>query len=215
MVRNLVCWFLIALFPLSLMAADTGAAMLYSKGETWVNGTAVPNSSAIFPGDQVQSSAASAVNIHASGSNVLIAPDSLVKFDAAAIGLEHGGVRVTTSKGMMTRVGDVTVAPTTNAWTEFEVSDLNGSVQVIARKGDVSVSDPQGTSTVPEGQQTTRDESQPTNQKSSKKRPGAATAGQGGILDSPVAIYLGAGAIGGGVIWILLQGDEPLSPKAP
>jgi hypothetical protein len=36
--------------------------------------------------------------------------------------------------------------------------------------------------------------------------PGAA----GGILDSPIAI-----AIGGLVTWVLLEGDDPVSPRDP
>jgi hypothetical protein len=34
-------------------------------------------------------------------------------------------------------------------------------------------------------------------------------------VDSPVAIAIGAGAIGGLVTWVLLEGDDPVSPKDP
>jgi hypothetical protein len=42
---------------------------------------------------------------------------------------------------MMTNAGEVTVAPATSAWTEFEVTDVDGTGQIVARKGDVSISD--------------------------------------------------------------------------
>ncbi len=213
MLRNIFCWMMIAVFPASLMGADSGAAMLYAKGTAWLNGSTVPRSSAIFPGDLVQTKPDSVANINAPGSSVMILSDSLVKFEGNAVSVEHGSVTVATSKGMNTRAGEVTVAPASNAWTEFEVTDLNGRVQIVARKGDVSISNGSETTTLPQGQQTTRDESQSSNKK--RKAAGAAPAAAGGVLDSPIAIGIGAAAVGGLVTWVLLQGDEPASPVKP
>jgi hypothetical protein len=213
MLRNIVCWIMIALVPASLMAADTGAAMLYAKGTAWLNGSAVPRSSAIFPGDLVQTKTDSVAHINASGSSVMVLPNSLVKFEGSAIAVEHGSVTVATSKGLSTRAGDVTVAPASSDWTEFEVTDVDGTVQIAARKGDVSISNGQETTTLPQGQQTTRDESE--NKKKKKRAAGAAPAGVAGILDNPIAIAIGAAAVGGLVAWVLLQGDDPASPAKP
>lgn len=215
--RNLICWAMIAVFPMSLIAADSGAAMLYSKGQAWLNGAAVPSSSAIFPGDLVQTRPDSVANINASGSKVMILSDSMVKFDGNAVSVEHGRVLVTTSKGMATRAGDVTVAPTANTWTEFEVTDVNGTVQIVARKGDVSINDGAETHTLAQGEQTTRDESQPqqAEKKRRRKEGGAVVAASGSILNSPIAIGIGTAAVGGVLTWVLLRGDDPVSPKAP
>ncbi|HVO81878.1 MAG TPA: hypothetical protein VMT28_14170 [Terriglobales bacterium] len=215
MIRNALCWMMIAVFPLSLMATDSGAAMLYARGSAWINGSTVPRSSAIFPGDMVQTQADSMANINATGSNVMILSDSLVKFEGDAVSLEHGGVSIATSKGMMTRAGEVTVAPASTAWTEFEVTDVNGTVQIAAHIGDVSISDGSGTSsTLPQGEETTRDESQ-TQQKDKRRGGAAAPAATRGILDTTYAKWLGVGAVSGLLIWVLLQGDEPLSPSGP
>jgi hypothetical protein len=205
--RNFFCWMMIAIVPMSLMAADSGAAMLYAKGTAWLNGSTIPHSSAIFPGDLVQTKPDSVANINAPGSSVTILSDSLVTFEGDAVSVEHGRVTVATSKGMSTHSGDVTVAPASNAWTEFEVNDVNGRVQIVARKGDVSISDGSQTSTLPQGQQTTRD----SNKK--KRTAGAAPAAAGAVLDSPYAIGIGTAAVGGLVTWVLLQGDEPASPS--
>ena len=83
----------------------------------------------------------SMANINATGSSVMVLSDSLVKFEGDAVSIEHGSVSVATSKGMMTHAGEVTVAPATSAWTEFEVTDVDGTGQIVARKGDVSISD--------------------------------------------------------------------------
>jgi hypothetical protein len=99
-------------------------------------------------------------------------------------------------------------------WTEFEVRDTDGAVRIIARKGDVKLIDASGTSTLAEGQETTRDE---TSEKGKKKRDrgagGAIPGATGGILDSPTAIGIGIGVVGGITAWSLLHDDDPVSPK--
>jgi len=79
--RNLACWTMVAVVPASLWAADSSPAMLYAKGTAWINGSAVPRSSAVFPGDMVQTRSDSMASINASGSSVLVLADSLVKFE--------------------------------------------------------------------------------------------------------------------------------------
>jgi hypothetical protein len=174
--RNAFCWILILIVPASMFAADTGSAMLYAKGTAWLNGSSVPKTSAVFPGDLVQTKPDSVANINAAGSNVIILSDSLVKFEGTAVSIEHGSVTVATSKGMTTRAGEVTVSPASNALTEFDVSDLNGTVQIVARKGDLSISDGSQTSTLAQGEQTTRDDSQSDQDKKKKKRRGGGAA---------------------------------------
>ena len=130
--------------------------MLYAKGTAWINGSAVPRTSAVFPGDLVQTQSDSIASINAAGSSVVVLADSLVKFDGSAVALEHGSLSVATSKGLSTHSGDITVVPASNGWTEFEVKQVSeGTVQIVARKGDVNVSDGSSTSTLSQGQQTT------------------------------------------------------------
>jgi len=211
--RNIFCWMLLAVMPASLLGADSGAAMLYANGTAWINGTSVPRSSALFPGDLVQTRPDAVVHINATGSSVMILSDSLVKYEGNVVSVEHGKVKVATTKGMSTRAGEVVVTPTSPEWTEFDVTDVNGTVEIVARKGDVSISNGTETTRLAQGEQTTRDDSE--NQKKKRRAAGAAPAAGGGVLDSPYAIGIGAGAVGGLLIWVLLQGDEPLSPVDP
>jgi hypothetical protein len=210
------------IFPAALFAADQPAAMFYSHGTALLNGNSVARSSAIFSGDLVQTNADSAANINASGSIVLILNDSLVQYEGSTVKLEHGGVTISTSKSLATRAGDVTVSPAASVWTEFEVRDVDGKVQIAARKGDLTIGDDTGTTTLPQGQQTTREESQSqddsqsqNDNKKKKKRvaEGPAPAAAGGILNSPVAIGIGGGAILGATAWVLLQSEQPASPS--
>ena len=199
------------IFPAALFASEpNAAAMLYAHGTTLLNGSSVPRSSALFSGDMVQTNADSVANINAAGSTVLILNSSLVQYEGNDVRLEHGGVTVSTSKQLATHAGGVTVSPAANVWTEFEVRDVDGSVQIVARKGDLSISDGSGTTTLSQGQQTTRDESEP--QKRKRRGAGSVPAARGGIFDSRVAFGVGLGAAGGITAWALLQGDNPVSP---
>ena len=176
----------------------------------------MPRSSAVFPGDMVQTRSDSMASINASGSSVLVLADSLVKFEGPTVGLEHGALTVATSKGLGTHAGDVTVVPVSNGWTQFEVKQASdGTVQVVAQKGDVNVSDGSTTSTLSQGQQTTVDNSAEKKKKKRRKGGGAVPASSGAVLDSPYVIYGGAAAVGGLLTWVLLQDSNPVSSAAP
>ena len=215
--RSALCCFLAVVFPAQVLAGESPAAMLYTAGSAWVNGSEVPKSAAMFAGDLLQTPADSTASIQANGSSVMVQADSLVKFDGPAVEIEHGGVRVTTSRGMEARAGDVTVKPAGNSWTEFQVVDTDGQVQIAANKGDVTVQDDKGTTTVSQGQQTTRDDTKDTEKKKKKRRrgEGAATAAKGGVMSSKVAVYTGLGVGAGVGVWVWLQNEPPMSPACP
>ena len=214
--RTVVCFLLLVAFPAQMLAGETPSAMLYTTGSAWVNGADVPKSIAMFSGDLLQTRADSTASIQSSGSNVMVMADSLVKFEGPAVEIEHGGVRVTTSRGMAARAGEVTVKPASNSWTEFQVVDVDGQVQIAANKGDVTVQDQQGTTTVSQGQQTTRDDTADKEKKKKRRRAtGAATAAKGGVMSSPWAVYGGTAAVAGLGIWIWTRSEPPVSPSCP
>ncbi len=132
--------------------------MLYTNGTAWINGGSIPKSSAIFARDLMQTKSDSVANIKSSGTSVPVLSDSLVPYQGSAVKLEHGSLNVATSKSMTALIGGLKVAPAGAAWTEFEVRETYGAVRIIARKGDVKLIDASGTSTLAEGQETTRDE---------------------------------------------------------
>jgi hypothetical protein len=223
MLRNLLCWMMIALIPGSLLGADTGAAMLYGKGVVLLNGATLPNSSAIYPDDVIQTKADSVANINVTGSTVMIGPESIVKFEDKAIELEHGSVTVSTSDGLRVHVRCVTVIPAALVPTQFDVTNTNGKVHAFARKSDLNIDSggkvkdaaktetPSQNATLREGHDTTRDE----NSCAGAYDRGAYPAATGGILSSPYALYTGGAIVGGVLIWVLLQGDNPASPSQP
>jgi ferric-dicitrate binding protein FerR (iron transport regulator) len=219
--RNSLCWVMVILCPLSLLSADTGAAVVHSKGGVWVNGAEVADATAIFPGDLLETKPGAVANVDADGSSILIQPQSVVKFQGNYLSLEHGGVSVGTSTSMSVHVNCIKVQPTSNARTQYDVNDLNGTVQVAARKDDVNITQsgvlakatPENNSSqstvVHEGQQATRDETAACGE---APRPGPASNG----LNSKW-IEIG-GAVGGGIIVVCLllcKSENPISPSQP
>jgi hypothetical protein len=214
--HTIVCCLLAVLLPAQLMGGELASAMLYTNGSAWLNGSAVPKSAAVFAGDMLQTRADTTANIQAAGSNVMVLADSLVKFQGPAVEIEHGSVRVTTSRGFAAQAGDVTVRPAANSWTEFQVTDVDGRVQIAANKGDLMIQDDQGTTTIQQGQQTTRDDTGNEEKKKKRRRHpggGAAPAAGGGIMSSNAAVYTGIGVTAGVGIWLLLRDEAPLSGK--
>lgn len=206
---------LVLILPVALFAADRPAAMLYSHGTALLNGRSIARSSAIFFGDLVQTNADSAANINASGSIVLVLNDSLVQYQDQAVTLEHGGITISTSKLLATRAGDITVSPAASVWTEFEVRDVDGTVHIAARKGNLTISDETGTTTLAQGEQTTREESEPQTDKKKRKKGAAAApaAAAGGVFNSPIAVGIGGAAILGVTTWVLIESDDLASPS--
>jgi hypothetical protein len=221
--RRMVSCVLLFLFPGSLFGADSNAAMLYTNGVAWVNGAHVPrSSSAIFSGDLLQTPSDSVANINEAGSTITVLSDSLVTFEGSAVRIEHGGVTISTSKGVTTTAGDVKITPASFSWTEFNVVDVDGTVRIAARKGDLTVSDGKSVFTLAQGQDTTRDDSSGDTDKNSKSKKrdkkraaGAAPAAGGGVLNSPIAMGVGLGAAAIVTTWVLVKSDNPASPSKP
>jgi hypothetical protein len=212
-----------ALCPLSLLGADTGGAVMHSKGAVWVNGAEVADSTAIFPGDVLETKPGSAASLDADGSSVLIQPESVVKFQGSSLSLEHGSVSVGTSTRMSVHVNCIKVEPVSNERTQYDVADLNGTVQIAAHKNDVNITqslaprkapadgNSSSSAVVHEGQQATRDEAT-----ACGAAPRPASPGNG---LNPKWLEIG-GAAGGGVLALCLllckgSSSTNVSPSQP
>ncbi|HET6178060.1 MAG TPA: hypothetical protein VFE61_14070 [Candidatus Sulfotelmatobacter sp.] len=118
---------------------QTPSAILRTQGGVWVNGYEARDSSAIFAGDLLETKPGFSASLTLDGSTVLIQQESVGKFQGDMLVLDHGAVSVGTSKGFKVRVKCITVVPVLNEWTQYDVTDVNGNVQVAAHKSDVNV----------------------------------------------------------------------------
>lgn len=163
MLRCFLCWAMLVILPPSLLSqsglgqtgqgqaspgqispgqsgdVQTGGAILHAQGGVWVNGYEARDSTAVFPGDLLETKPGSSANLSLDGATVLIQPESVAKLQVNLLELDHGSVFVGTSKGFRVKVNCITVVPVLNEWTQYEVTNVNGSLQVAARKNDVNV----------------------------------------------------------------------------
>jgi hypothetical protein len=213
---------MIAILPESLMADDSAAAILHSTGGVRLNGNPAPPSSALFPDDLVQTPSRSEATINAAGSTVTVNPDTMVQFEGSELHLDHGTLLVSTSRQLRVRVGCLTLVPVNPAWTQYDVTEVEGRVTVAARTSDVNIESrgtvltqgpkggPAHRITVREGEQQTREE----NCAGTPQAP-AYVVGKGAILNSPWVKWPAASAIGVATCWVLCRGDNPISPSDP
>jgi len=218
-IRGMVCWALIVTVPVSVLG-QTPSAILHSQGGVWVNGYEAKDSTAIFVDDLLETKAGFSASLTLDGSTVLLQPESVAKLQENMLALDHGGVSVTTSKSFKVRVNCLTVTPVLNDWTQYDVIDVNGTIQVAARKSDVNVSremlhrkpSPETTGSqegvVHEGEQRNYDESQVC---------GTAppTAQAGPLVNSKWIVGGAAAGVGVLLCVILCGGHSPVSPEDP
>jgi len=214
---------MVVLVPISVLG-QTPSAILHAQGGVWVNGYEGKDSTAIFAGDLLETKPEFSAKLTLEGSEALIQAESVVKFQGDLLALDHGGVAVGTSRGLKVKVNCITVVPVRNEWTQYEVVDVNGTVQVAARKGDVNVEHEMGKEkpelggegsrggTVHEGEQKSYSESELCG------APPGPTGGSSGL--NPKYIGIG-GAVGGGILLcvILCRGGgstkTQISPDKP
>lgn len=216
--RCFLCWAMTVLAPVSLlgqsMPDQPAAAILHSQGEVWINGYEARDSSAVFPGDVIETKLGASANLTLDGSTVLLAPESVGKFQADIFELDHGSVSVGTTKSYRVRVNCIQVIPVVSQWTQYIVTDVNGSVKVEAHKLDVNVESGGGTrkltpesaasqvASVHEGEEKTYSESE----LCGAAKPRSALSGV-----NPK--WIAAGAAGTGIlIWILVHGGGGKTP---
>lgn len=146
--RYFVCCVMIALLPPTLLsqelpgqtaAGQPGGAILHTQGGVWVNGAEARDSSAVFPGDLIETKTGFSANLILEGSTVVIGSESITKFQGDYLELDHGTVSVGTSRSFRVRVNCLGVVPVLNQWTQYEVADVSRSIDVAAHKDDVNV----------------------------------------------------------------------------
>jgi hypothetical protein len=207
-------WCVTLLSCAALVAQEQGTAVLFSTGTVFLNGAPVSNSSAVTPGDVIQTKETGAANVNAPGYSVVIESNSIVRYRGEGFALDRGNISLATGKGISIFARDFKITPAANGWTEFYVTRANGSIGIIARKNSVTVNCGAGSTTVAQGQQLSREDA--ANCGLVTTGHGAAPAAKGPIITAERATY---GALGlGGVLtgWALAtHNDNPVSPDTP
>jgi ribosomal 50S subunit-recycling heat shock protein len=214
---------MVLIVPLSLLG-QTPSAILHTQGGVWVNGYEAQDSSAVFTGDLVETRPGFSATLTVDGSTILIQPESVAKFQDDVLILDHGSVSVGTSKSYKVKVNCITVVPVTNDWTQYDVTDVNRTVQVAAHKLDVRVEHEaklKNPTPGPESESSSRDivrEGEQKNYDESALCGAPPQPTHGGSSLNPKWIAAGAGGAGV-LIWILIHGGgggkHPISSSSP
>ncbi len=184
--KSLAC-LMILVVPLATVSAETAAAMLYSNGNFSLNGVSSPRSSAIMPGDRIDTRDA-AVSITRSGTNVVIAPHSALIYRGDSVELASGAASIATSKGLAAQVQKIRIAPAAGSAT-YRVFRGDDQVLIAAVKGAVVVAGPAATRTVAEGATLAVPDPEP---QKPGAIPGAEQRGAGWNNKAAAAVVLGA-----------------------
>jgi hypothetical protein len=186
---SIIFLLLFACAALGMDGPGAPGAVLQAAGKVQVNGADSRKITTLFSGDSIQTDPDSVANIIASGSSVLVMPNASVKFLGNAVELTHGGMAIATSVGMSAMAFGLTITPTAQTSSKFEVAESEDAVVVAARQGNVVVSDGQQTSTTQEGQETIH-----------KKRQGAVPGVKTSLITVRRIAILGGAAVAGGLL---------------
>src|SRR5689334_16763553 len=130
---------LLVVFTPVLFAQNSGVAVLAGTGTVFLNGGQLSSSNAVVSGDVIQTQDNGTATVNGPGGSILIEPNSVVRFQGQGIALDRGQVSIATGKGFSVNARDFRITPVSNEWTQFYVTRTGGSINVIARKNDVTV----------------------------------------------------------------------------
>lgn len=214
LLQESVCLALVMLSPFAF-AQTTGVAVLSGTGNVYLNGGLLSNSNAVVAGDVIQTKDNGTAAINGPGGSVAVEPNSIVRFQGQSVALDRGQISIGTGQGLTVNARDFRITPVSNEWTQFYVTRTGGSINVIARKNDVTINcGSSGAERVQEGHQISRLDADNCGLIANKGA-GAPTAARGPILTSGIAKW-SALAVGGGLAaWSLSHSDDPVSPAAP
>lgn len=225
-----LAWVLVVLFPASIVMADATSAMLTSNGSVSVNGSPVERTTAVFPGDKVQTGPNSIATLTSEGTSVTVPGNSSLIFSKRFVNVLCGTAVVATSRGMSVRVSRLLVQPVRGTQARFQITQNEGQLQIIAREGTLAIDNGTITSALQAGRMLTvpascmaapyaedaganspTPQDQTQDQDNNKKKKGGADAPSSrtappspGGTNSQSMVYMGVGAAGlaGFLVWV-------------
>src|SRR5438270_13788238 len=135
-------WLLVLTVPIALLA-EVAPGILNVQGSANVNGTPIAQHGNIFPGDRLQTMAASNANITGDSFSVTIPENSSVVYGDNKLDLGCGGVNVTTMRGTEVRAVGLVIKPV-GVTAKFGVFNNSQGLTINPTQGAVTVDDGKG-----------------------------------------------------------------------
>ena len=137
-------------FPATMVLAESQAAMAVVSGVAALNGMAIHNTTTIFSGDLLETSANSALTINTNGSSILIGANSRVHYFGNSIDLHLGSTQVNTTKSLEVETESIKISPNSTS-AKFRVDRAPHTVVIAALEKEVRVNNNGETTVVPPG----------------------------------------------------------------
>lgn len=202
---KLVSLFLLCLFSAGVMLGEVRAAMALANGVVALNGSALLHSSAIFAGDQLETSANSAVTISANGTSILVGANSRIHYFSDSVGLHSGSAQVNTSNGMKLETDSITVLPNKDA-AKYRVERSTDTVTIAALTGELRVINGTDSTVLQAGTGMTLKEVDYDQTESPVKGPS----------NRKIFVWVGgATAATGALVWATVDHKKPISNQIP
>lgn len=137
-------------FPATMVLAESQAAMAVVSGVAALNGMAIHNTTTVFSGDLLETSANSALTINTNGSSILIGANSRVHYFGNSIDLHLGSTQVNTTKSLEVETESIKISPNSTS-AKFRVDRAPHTVVIAALEKEVRVNNNGETTVVPPG----------------------------------------------------------------
>jgi len=236
-------WILVVIFPAAMVTADATSAMLRASGNVVVNGSPIEQSTAVFPGDKVQTGANSMATLTNEGSSVTVSGNSSLVFSKSFVNVLCGTALVSTRRGLSVRVSNLLVQPARGEQARFEVRQDEAQLHIMAREGTLAIDNGVATSSLAPGRMLTasatcmaapytddttassaapQDQTQDQQQQKKRNKPAAgggrtAPPPTGGTNTGPIFLYAaGAGGAAGFLVWLTTRSSSSCTtPNCP
>jgi hypothetical protein len=126
--------------PAASFAADVNSAMLRVQGKVLVNGAELNHDSAVFAGDTIASGERGSATLTLPGGSIQVHPYSIVTFEKDSLTVRSGAARVSTAKGMIARVDNLTVFPSANV-ADYSIRHTGSELLISAGRSSITISD--------------------------------------------------------------------------
>lgn len=139
--RTLIFYTLLVAIAVPAVADDVTLAMLHGSGVILVNGTPIPNTSALLPGDIVETGKESSATISRKGTLVQVRPDSRIVYRGDTIEVQSGSANIGTTAGVSGVVNTLRAVPD-STHVRFELSRLGDCIRLAVEEGSVTAAGP-------------------------------------------------------------------------